>query len=151
MSRSAKIFLLLGVVAFSAAPALFQLRKMGRATSSRPNEIYAVINAQWSEFRAANFAAAYRYATVAFQAKVPPAEFEQMVRSSYAGMMRADRIEFGALRDDGATALLQVLFFSPDGTVLPYVYRLKAEAPGWRIESVLPAPARPHPGGGLHI
>ena len=55
---------------------------------------------------------------------------------AYRGLANAQRVEFGPVRVDGATALMQVYFVGRDGSVRVFLYSLLAEAGGWRIGGV---------------
>jgi hypothetical protein len=124
-----------------------------RAPSPAPRELFSVVNSQVVAFRSSDFPRAYSNAASAVQQKFTLRQFELMIRRDYPEMTRSHRIEFGFVKVQGATALVQVLFFAADGAVRPYLYSLVAEDSGWKIEGVelMRAPARGQALTGLHV
>lgn len=118
-----------------------------------PRELYSIVNNQLSAFRADDFPRAYRHATSNVQQKLSLAQFESLIRHDYAAMTRADRVEFGVVRVDGAAALVQVFFCSEDGTIRSFLYSLVAENHTWKIDGVEQQSIAPpgHHLPGLHI
>ena len=45
-------------------------------------------------------------------------------------------MEFGLVQVAGGTALVQVLFFAPDGEMCPVIYKLTAEHDSWKVVNV---------------
>jgi hypothetical protein len=118
-----------------------------------PRELYSVVNNQLSAFRAEDFPRAYRHAATNVQQKFSLAQFEALIRSDYGAMTHANRVEFGVVRVDGASALVQVFFYSGDGTIRSFLYSLVAENHTWKIDGVEQQSVAP-PGrhlAGLHI
>jgi hypothetical protein len=46
------------------------------------------------------------------------------------------RVEFGSVQIQNDTALVQVFYFSRDGRILPFLYKLVSEKNAWKILSV---------------
>jgi hypothetical protein len=124
-----------------------------KAPAPAPHDLFSVVNSQLVAFRSSDFRRAYGNAAAAVQQKFTLQQFELMIRHNYPDMTRLHRIEFGFVKVDGATALVQVFFFAADGSVRPYLYSLVAEDSGWKVESVEPMRAPPpgHRLGGLHV
>ncbi len=118
-----------------------------------PRELYSVVNNQLDAFRADDFPCAYQYATAGVQQKFSLAQFEALIRHDYTAMTRADRVEFGVARVDGAAALIQVFFYSEDGTIRSFLYSLVAEDHTWKIDGVEEQSVIPpgHHLSGLHV
>ncbi len=102
-----------------------------------------MVNRQLSAFRAADFQSAYRHSAAGVQQKFSLAQFERMVRHDFASMAQLERVEFGAVRVDGASALVQVFLIAPDGAVRGFLYSFSAEPDGWKIDGVQPLGAQP--------
>lgn len=58
-------------------------------------------------------------------------------------MTQAQRVEFGAVRVAGGSALVQVFLIARDGAVRGFLYSLTAEPDGWKIDGVRPLGAQP--------
>lgn len=118
-----------------------------------PRELYSVVNNQLCAFRADDFPRAYRQAAANVHQKFSLAQFESLIRHDYAAMTQADRVEFGMVQVDGATAVVQVFICSEDGTIRIFLYSLIAEDHTWKIEGVEQQGVAPpgHHLSGLHI
>jgi hypothetical protein len=118
-----------------------------------PRELYSVVNNQLCAFRADDFSRAYQHAAANVHQKFSLAQFEALIRHDYAAMTHGDRVEFGMVRVDGATALVQVFFCSGDGTIRSFLYSLVAEDHTWKIDGVEQQSITPpgHRLSGLHI
>ena len=118
-----------------------------------PRELYSVVNDQLAAFRADDFSRAYRHAATNVQQKFSLAQFEALIRYEYAEIGHPERVEFGVVRVEGAEALVQVFFYSRDGTIRPFLYSLVAEGRTWKIDGVEPQRIVPpgHHLSGLHI
>ena len=136
MSRFAKASLLLFFFSLCAAAFFIADRLRERTPAPAPHELFAVVNQQLAAFRADDFPSAYHQASSGVQQKFTLPQFEAMVRHDYGEMANAQRVEFGPVRVDGATALMQVYFVGRDGSVRVFLYSLLAEAGGWRIGGV---------------
>jgi hypothetical protein len=126
-------------------------QRMVPAPSAR--ELYSIVNNQLAAFRADDFPRAYQHAAANVHQKFSLAQFETLIHHDYATMTRAGRVEFGMVRVNGATAVVQVLFCSPDGTIRSFLYSLVAEDHTWKIDGVEPQSILPpgHHISGLHI
>lgn len=136
MSRVLKASLLLFFFSLCAAAFLVAHHLREHRPPPAPHELFAVVNGQLAAFRAADFPNAYRRASIGVQQKFTLPQFESMVRRNYAEMANAQRVEFGSVRVDGATALVQVYFFASDSSVRTFVYSLIFEDDGWKIGGV---------------
>ncbi len=118
-----------------------------------PRELYSVVNSQLAAFRADDFSRAYRHETASVQQRFSLAQFEAVIRRDFAEITHADRVEFGVVRVDGATALVQVFFYSEDGSIRSFLYSLVAEDHTWKIDGVEQQGVAPpgHHLSGLHI
>ncbi len=107
-----------------------------RRATPVPRELFAIVNQQLAAFRTDDFQGAYRQAATGVQQKFTPSQFESMVRRNYPEMTRARRVEFGLVRVQGGTALVQVFFFAENGEVRSFIYSLTNEDEAWKIEGV---------------
>ena len=117
-------------------------RVQKRAPAPTPHELFAVVNDQLAAFRADDFPSAYRQAATGVQQKFTLPQFEAMVRRDYVEMAHAQRVEFGSVRVEGNTALIEVFFFGGDAARV-FVYSLIAEGDGWKIGGVEELMLRP--------
>ena len=152
MSRIAKASLLLFFFSLcgSAFVMTHQLRE--RVPTPLPRDLFAVVNDQVTAVRASDYVSAYRHAATGVQQKFTLPQFERMARHSY-GAIERHRIEFGSAKVDGSTAVVQVFFISPDGSVRSFVYSLAAENNLWKISGVHELSPNPThmPLAGLHV
>ncbi|MDQ6656557.1 MAG: DUF4864 domain-containing protein [Verrucomicrobiota bacterium] len=101
-----------------------------------PRELFSVVTEQLAAFRASDFRNAYRQASTGVQQKFTLPQFEAMVRQNYRSLASTQRVEFGTVKVQGGTALVQVFLFSPTGEFRSFVYSLIAEDGGWKIGGV---------------
>ena len=134
MRRSTKLLVLALLVAVCGLSTVIQRRLEQRRASAPPNELYEVVWTQIRAIRAGDTGTAYRHASTSFQEKFNAEAFADFARTEYPGLARAERVEFGAVRFDGAHALVPVYFFLPDGDVVPCLYRLVNERNTWKID-----------------
>lgn len=136
MSRNIKASLLFFF--FSVCGSSFfvahQLRE--RAPVAIPHDLFAIVNEQVTAFRAADFQSAYRHAATGVQRKFTLPQFEKMVRNKYPEMTRARRVEFGLVKMESGSALVQVFFFADDGSVRSFLFSLVKEGELWKSNSV---------------
>jgi hypothetical protein len=111
-----------------------QLRQ--RLPAPVPRELFTIVHQQLVALRTADFPSAYRHAATGVQRKFTLAEFETMVRRHYPEMTRARRVEFGLVRVEDRSALVQVFFFEENGTVRSFIYSLINEDADWKIDGV---------------
>lgn len=107
-----------------------------RTPAPAPRELYSVVNNQLTAFRADDFRSAYRYASSGVQQRFTPKQFEAMIRANYADMARASRVEFGTIQVRGASAVVQVFCFAPNGTVRSLLFSMLVEENAWKIGGV---------------
>jgi len=64
-----------------------------------------------------------------------------------------NRIEFGSMKMEGGTALVEVFYFARDERMLPFLYKLVPEKDSWKVVSVerMWSMSRSHPLRGLHV
>ena len=130
----ASLLLLFFLICGSAFFVAHQLRQ--RLPAPVPRELFAIVNQQLTAFRASDFRGAYRQAATGVQQKFTLAQFEAMVRRNYPAMTRAHRVEFGLVKVNGGTALVQVFFFAENGSVRSFMYSLISEDDSWKIDGV---------------
>ncbi len=136
MSGTAKATLLL-LLSVVCGYAFFVTRQLSeRLSPPPPHELFAIVNEQLAAFRSADFDSAYRHAATGVQQKFTVRQFEEMVRRDYPEMTRAKRVEFGVVRVQGASAIVQVFFFAGNGTVRSFIYSLTNENNAWKIDGV---------------
>jgi hypothetical protein len=63
-------------------------------------------------------------------------EFESIIRRHSTVKSYHGRIEFGSVNMEGANAVVQVLFFAPDGSMTPFFYVLSPKNKTWKVETV---------------
>jgi hypothetical protein len=136
MNRFAKASLLLFFFSLCGVALVVSHHLRERVPTPAPHELFAVVNDQLSAFRAADFPSAYRYAATGVQQKFTLPQFEAMVRTSYAEMARVQRVEFGTVKMEAETALVQVFLFGEDGSARVFLYSLLAEDGRWKIGGV---------------
>jgi hypothetical protein len=136
MNRFAKASLLLFFFSLCGAAFFITSRVREHAPAPAPHDLFAVVNDQLAAFRAADFPGAYRRAATGVQQKFTLPQFEAMVRRDYAEMANAHRVEFGFVKVEGGTAVVQVFFFTGDGDVRVFLYSLISEGGGWKIGGV---------------
>ncbi|MFN2474786.1 MAG: DUF4864 domain-containing protein [Chthoniobacterales bacterium] len=136
MTRLAKASLLLFFFSLCAAAFLVAHRFEKRIPTPAPHELFAVVNDQLAAFRAADYPSAYRRAASGVQQKFTLPQFETMVRQNYGAMTRAHRVEFGSIKMDSNSAIVQVFFFGREPAVRCFLYTLIAEGDGWKVEGV---------------
>ncbi len=101
-----------------------------------PHDLFAIVNQQLVAFRASDFQAAYGQAATGVQQRFTLPQFEKMVRQRYPEMVRGHRVEFGIVKAQGATALVQVFLLGVDGTVRSFLYSFIHEEKSWKIDGV---------------
>ncbi|MEP6821875.1 MAG: DUF4864 domain-containing protein [Chthoniobacterales bacterium] len=136
MNRFTKATLLLFFFSLCGVAFLITARLRDHVVAPAPHELFAVVNDQLAAFRADDFTSAYRQASTGVQHKFTLPQFEAMVRRNYAEMANAQRVEFGSVRTEGSTALVQVFFFAGDGSARVFLYSLIAEDGGWKVGGV---------------
>ena len=143
MNRTARLLLLVMLLSVCAAAVLVQQRRQQERTAAPPNALYEVVWTQIRAIQAGDARTAYRHASTSFQEKFNAEAFADLARTEYPGLARAERVEFGAVRYDGAHALVPVYFFLPDGDVVPCLYRLVNERNTWKIDGARVLPRWP--------
>jgi hypothetical protein len=63
-------------------------------------------------------------------------QVEAVIRRHASAASHHARMEFGSVEVTGRTAVVQVLFFAPDGEVCPIVYKLAATRKSWKVVAV---------------
>jgi hypothetical protein len=152
VTRLLKVSLLLFFFALCGAAIIATHLVRQRIPAPPAKALYSVVNEQLSAFRADDFDSAYEKAAAGVQEKFSRGQFEIMIRRDFSSMTRATHVEFGALRVAGDSAIMQVFFTAPDGTVREFLYSLTAERGGWKIDGVQPLGPQPERRlSGLHI
>ena len=137
MTRIAKASLLLFFFSLCGAALIIAHRFERRTPPPAPHELFAVVNDQLAAFRADDYPGAYRRATTGVQQKFTLPQFEAMVRQNYGAMTGAYRVEFGFVKTDGPSAVVQVFFFGRERGARCFLYSLIAEGDGWKVEGVV--------------
>ena len=136
MSRAAKLALLSLLFTVCGGGVFWQYRAEHLHQIPAPGELYEVVLKQVAAFRSDDYAVAYRQASSTFQEKFDIEAFADLVRTEYPGILHAARVEFGAVRIEGARAVIPAYFFMRDGEVIPCVYDLIREEEIWKIDNV---------------
>jgi len=148
MTRTIKASLLLFFFALCAAAVVASHRVRLQQPPPAPHQLFAVVEQHLSAFRAADYSSAYRQASSGVQQKFTPPQYEAMIRRDYAEVAGAQRLEFGFVKVSGSSALVQVFFRDPNGSIRAFLYSLIAEGEAWKINGVQPMEPTPR---GLHI
>jgi len=137
MSRAVKALLLFAFFALCGSSFFVAQKLRERAVPAPvPRELFAIVNEQLLAFRAADFQSAYLHAATGVQQKFTLPQFERMVRQNYPAITQARRVEFGLVKAEGASAVVQVFFFAGDGSVRSFLYSLINEDEVWKINGV---------------
>ena len=136
MSRGAKIFLLGLLIAVCGAGVFWQYWSERWGVATPPGLLYDVVLKQMTAFRSDDFAGAYRQVSSNFQERFNIQAFAELAHTEYPGLLRADRVEFGAVHFQGRHALMPAYFFLPGDDVIPCVYILVHEEDVWKIDGV---------------
>ena len=83
-----------------------------------------------------DIANAYEQIASARQHELTFSELESLGRHHKTYRCYHGRIEFGSVKMEGATAVVQVLFFAPDGSMSPFSYTLTEKDNAWKVENV---------------
>jgi hypothetical protein len=83
-----------------------------------------------------SFANAYEQIASGRPHELTFSELESLIRQHKTARTYHGRIEFGSVKMEGTTAVVQVLFFAPDGSMSPFSYTLTAKNNAWKVESV---------------
>jgi hypothetical protein len=143
MPRPAKLLLLATLLAICAGAVVVQRQRERERAATPPNALYEVVWKQIRALQSGDATTAYRHASTSYQEKLNTESFGDLAHSEYPGLVRAARVEFGAVRFDGAQALVPVYFFLPDGDVVPCLYRLVNERNTWKIDGARVLPRWP--------
>lgn len=100
----------------------------------RPSDLYAVVQRQLGDLRGHEYSKAYEYASQGIQSRFNLEQFTAMVETSYPGMTRVVRAEYGQVETHGRHATMQVYLIGPSGEVMPCVYMMVREGESWRID-----------------
>jgi len=136
MSSLLKASLLFTLLVICGAAFILAHRVTEQAAPPAPHELFTIVNQQLLAFRSADFRSAYRQAASGVQQKFTIPQFEQMVRHNYPEMTRSHRVEFGFVRVEGGSAVVQVYFFARNGSVRSFLYSLTNENNSWKIDGV---------------
>ncbi len=136
MSRATKLCLLGALFATCLVATFFQSVIERRWHATPPAELYDVVWKQLSAFRDDDYPGAYRQVSMSFQERFNIEAFTDLAHIEYPGLVRAQHVEFGAVRFDGPHALIPAYFFLEEGDIMPCVYTLIHEEDGWKIDGV---------------
>jgi hypothetical protein len=150
MTRTVKASLLLFFFSLCASAIVVTHQVRLQVPAPVPHQLFAVVEQQLAAFRAADYSSAYRQAASDVQQKFTAPQYEAMIRRDYGHISGAQRIEFGFVKVNGPTAVVQVFFCDANGLIRPFLYSLTAEGNSWKINGVQPMRSGPRPAG-LHI
>jgi hypothetical protein len=150
MTRMVKASLLFFFFSLCASAIVVMHQVRLKVPASVPHQLFAAVEQQLAAFRAADYSSAYRQAASDVQQKFTAPQYEAMIRRDYCDISAAHRIEFGFVKVNGPTAVVQVFFCDANGLVRPFLYNLIAEGDFWKIHGVQPMRSGPRPAG-LHI
>ena len=134
LSVKASLLLFFLLICGSAFVVTHQFRQ--RLPAPVPRELFAIVNQQLVALRTADFQSAYRHAATGVQQKFTLAEFETMVRRNYPEVTRAQRVEFGLVKVQGGSALVQVFFFGETGRYVHSSTASQTRTRHWKIDGV---------------
>lgn len=106
-------------------------------------QLYGLIDQQLTALRAEDYELAYRHASSGFHERFDEMAFQNLIRSGYASLLEAERLEFGSVKIRGNRALIYVFLIQPDGQVMPCIYSLIREREVWKIEAAKLYPGWP--------
>ena len=115
---------------FTIAASCFLLCLAGIICSSRQS--LAKIDNDDNTRGAIDLAGAYQYAA---QQNLSFSDIETIIRRDPATKSQHGRIEFGSVKMERGTALVQVLFVEADGRVQPFLFKLVSEKNAWKVAS----------------
>ena len=136
MNPIIKTALLMFFFTLCASAMVVTYQKSTRTPAPLPHELYTVVNQQLASFRADDFPGAYRYAASGVQQKFTLPQFENMMRRDYSDITRTQRVEFGFMKVQGATAVVQVFFTAESGSVRSFLFSMIAEGKSWKINGM---------------
>lgn len=136
MTRRVKVLILGFFFAVCFSSAWVQSYQHRQRALQRPSDLFDVVSAQIEAFRSADYASAYQQISNSFQEKFDREAFEDLARSDYPLLGRAERVEFGAVQWNGHSAIVPTYFFLPDGEVMPCLFSLVYERSAWKIDAV---------------
>ena len=148
MTRLIKASLLLFFFALCASAVVVTHQVRSQVPPPVPHQLFVVVEHHLAAFRAADYTNAYREASSGVQQKFTPPQYEAMIRQDYGDMTEAPRIEFGFVKVDGASAVVQVFFRAANGSGRAFLYSLIAEGNSWKINGVRPMQPATR---GLHV
>jgi len=134
MSQRGKVTVLLLFFSICVASALVHSYRETLPDRLRPRDLYEVVMRQLKACRADNYASAYGDVSSSFQQHWSLCQFSGMMRTGYARILDAERVEFGSCEQRGRHAMVEVFFVSRDGGVFPCIYSLISEPDGWKID-----------------
>jgi hypothetical protein len=148
MTRITKASLLFFFFSLCAAAVVVTHQVRLHASPPAPHQLFAVVEQHVAAFRAANYSSAYRQTASGVQQKFTPPQYEAMIRRDYAEVTGAQRLEFGFVKVNGSSAVVQVFFQGANGSARGFLYSLIAEGDSWKINGVQPMQPTPR---GLHV
>ena len=136
MTRRVKLLIVGFFFAVCFSSAWVQSHQERQRALQRPNDLFDVVWAQIEAFKSADYASAYEQISNDFQERFDQAAFEDLARSDYPLLARADRVEFGAVQWHGRAAIVPAYFFMSEGEVVPCLFSLVYEQKTWKIDAV---------------
>jgi len=100
-----------------------------------PRPLFRVISAQFQACRSDDFGKAYDQASRGAQEHFTLVQYVSKIRTEYARIYLAEKLEFGTTSLENHRAIVQVFFLSARNQVTPALFTMIQEAGSWRIEN----------------
>jgi hypothetical protein len=100
-----------------------------------PRPLFRVISAQFEACRSDDFGKAYDQASRGAQEHFTLVQYVSKIRTEYARIYLAEKLEFGTTSLENHRAIVQVFFLSARNQVTPALFTMIQEAGSWRIEN----------------
>ena len=107
------------------------------SVESTRTELTQIIKSQLTAFHDDDYVTAYAFAADGVKSEYSLAAFERMVKLGYPLIARFKAATFGAMRDNGEAAMVSVEIEGESGRTLQYLYFLRKEGSGWKINGVV--------------
>jgi hypothetical protein len=137
MSSTIKAAFLLFLLFVCGAALMLAHKTREQVSPPPPRELFSAVNQQLTAFRSTDFRSAYRQAATGVQQKFTAQQFEEMVRHNYPEITRTRRVEFGLVKVNGTSAMVQVFFLAADGRGRCFLYNLIREKEQWKVDGVV--------------
>lgn len=133
--QRAKLGIVGSTFAVCAAAVFIRPLPPRRAPAPKPQELYEVVMEELGALRVSDYSSAYRHASLSMQERFNVDDFADLVRADRPGIVRFERVEFGAVTVQGRHVLLPAYFFLPGGGIAVVHYTLVREEGTWKIDA----------------